>query len=164
MIGAGQHVNHPCWHEGAWPNSLVLRPPWLYTSSVKNKTKNKLCMMYFDQTHVLFRLYMVLTYRWLLCLCQGKCHEAKKMTQWTHRAGHDSRLILKACSTLGAMQRLMTLENDGKLLFEICSYAYFQLYLHGEVQCFKSWLSRPNAQMDEHFTTKTRFSVFGKKN
>ena len=66
----------------------------------------------------------------------------KKMTQWTHRAGHDSRLILKACSTLGAMQRLMTLENDGKLLFEICSYAYFQLYLHGDVQCFKLWLSR----------------------
>ena len=50
------------------------------------------------------------------------------MTQWTHRAGHDSRLILKACSTLGAMQRLMTLENDGKLLFEIRCYAYFQLY------------------------------------
>ena len=66
----------------------------------------------------------------------------KKMTQWTHRAGHGSRLILKACSTLGAMQRLMTLENDGKLLFEICSYAYFQLYLHGDVQCFKLWLSR----------------------
>ena len=49
------------------------------------------------------------------------------MTQWTHRAGHDSRLILKACSSLGAMQRLMTLENDGKLLFEIRCYAYFQL-------------------------------------
>merc|ERR1712051_1163724 len=37
QIGAGRHVSHPCYHEGAWPNSLARRPPWLYASSVKNK-------------------------------------------------------------------------------------------------------------------------------
>ena len=26
--------------KGVWPNSLVRRPPWLYASFVKNKTRN----------------------------------------------------------------------------------------------------------------------------
>ena len=29
---------HPKRLEGAWPSSIVRRPPWLYASSVKNKT------------------------------------------------------------------------------------------------------------------------------
>ena len=32
----GKHENYE--PEGAWPNSLVVRTPWLYASSVKNKT------------------------------------------------------------------------------------------------------------------------------
>ena len=38
QIGACGHATHPCLHEGAWPNSHVQGPQWLYASSVKNKT------------------------------------------------------------------------------------------------------------------------------
>ena len=50
------------------------------------------------------------------------------MTQWTHAAWLEANFEnAGACPRLTAMQRLMTLENDGKLLFKIRCYAYTQL-------------------------------------
>ena len=49
QILPGQHISHPCLHEGAWPHSLVQRSPWPMPPQLKTKQKqNTFTLLFYN--------------------------------------------------------------------------------------------------------------------